>query len=138
MQICVIAKEPRPGFVKTRLTPPCTPTEAAAIAEAALADTLDAVLARRRAAASLALDGRARAVAAERLRRGAATADGGLDQRLGGRVRGLLSTMPRRARRAHRHGHAAGAAGRPARSRPTCSTPAPTRCSAPRPTAATG
>ena len=42
-QIVVIAKEPVPGRVKTRLTPPFTPLEAAALAEAALADTLDAV-----------------------------------------------------------------------------------------------
>ncbi|MFJ4784813.1 DUF2064 domain-containing protein [Streptomyces sp. NPDC088794] len=41
--LLVIAKEPRPGRVKTRLTPPFTPAEAAALAEAALADTLDTV-----------------------------------------------------------------------------------------------
>ncbi|MFK4101163.1 DUF2064 domain-containing protein [Streptomyces sp. NPDC019531] len=41
--LLVIAKEPRPGRVKTRLTPPFTPEEAAALAEAALADTLDTV-----------------------------------------------------------------------------------------------
>ncbi|MFD3454824.1 DUF2064 domain-containing protein [Streptomyces sp. NPDC058691] len=47
----VIAKEPVPGRVKTRLTPPYAPWQAAVLAEAALADTLDAVLrtpARRR------------------------------------------------------------------------------------------
>ncbi|MFE9423683.1 DUF2064 domain-containing protein [Kitasatospora sp. NPDC006697] len=38
--LLVIAKEPLPGRVKTRLTPPCTPEQAAALAEAALADTL--------------------------------------------------------------------------------------------------
>lgn len=38
--LVVLAKEPRPGFAKTRLVPPCTRPEAAAIAEAALADTL--------------------------------------------------------------------------------------------------
>ncbi|MFE1377943.1 DUF2064 domain-containing protein [Streptomyces sp. NPDC058740] len=38
--LLVIAKEPRPGRVKTRLTPPFTPREAAALAEASLADTL--------------------------------------------------------------------------------------------------
>ncbi|WP_055549560.1 DUF2064 domain-containing protein [Streptomyces sp. NBRC 110028] len=57
--VIVIAKEPVPGRVKTRLTPPYTPAEAAALAEAALGDTLHAVLempARRRV---LALDGRA-------------------------------------------------------------------------------
>ncbi|WP_407111417.1 DUF2064 domain-containing protein [Streptomyces sp. DSM 116494] len=55
--LLVIAKEPRPGRVKTRLTPPFTPEEAAALAEAALADTLEAVArtpARRRV---LVLDG---------------------------------------------------------------------------------
>ncbi|MEU1231836.1 TIGR04282 family arsenosugar biosynthesis glycosyltransferase [Streptomyces sp. NPDC005828] len=40
--LLVIAKEPRPGRVKTRLTPPFTPEEAAALAEASLADTLSA------------------------------------------------------------------------------------------------
>lgn len=40
-----MAKAPVPGRVKTRLCPPCTPGEAAALAEAALADTLDAVAA---------------------------------------------------------------------------------------------
>ncbi len=39
----VVAKAPVPGRVKTRLFPPLSPTEAAAVAEAALADTLDAV-----------------------------------------------------------------------------------------------
>jgi hypothetical protein len=38
--LIVIAKSPRPGHVKTRLCPPCTPEEAASLAEAALADTL--------------------------------------------------------------------------------------------------
>ncbi|QIK09753.1 DUF2064 domain-containing protein [Streptomyces sp. ID38640] len=42
--LLVIAKEPVPGRVKTRLTPPYTPQEAAALAEAALADTLHTVL----------------------------------------------------------------------------------------------
>lgn len=41
--VLVMAKAPVPGRVKTRLCPPCTPNEAAALAEAALADTLDAV-----------------------------------------------------------------------------------------------
>ncbi len=39
----MIAKAPVPGRVKTRLTPPFTPVEAAALAEAALGDTLAAV-----------------------------------------------------------------------------------------------
>ncbi len=42
--VLVIAKEPVPGRVKTRLTPPYRPEEAAQLAEAALADTLDTVL----------------------------------------------------------------------------------------------
>jgi len=42
-QLLVLAKVPISGRVKTRLCPPCTPDQAAAIAEAALADTLDAV-----------------------------------------------------------------------------------------------
>ena len=44
-QVIVIAKEPLPGRVKTRLTPPFSPREAALLAEAALADTLAAVAA---------------------------------------------------------------------------------------------
>ncbi|MFF8378425.1 DUF2064 domain-containing protein [Streptomyces sp. NPDC015661] len=40
--LLVIAKQPVPGRVKTRLTPPFAPEEAAALAEAALADTLAA------------------------------------------------------------------------------------------------
>ncbi|MFD9907740.1 DUF2064 domain-containing protein [Streptomyces sp. NPDC059063] len=42
--LLVIAKAPLPGRVKTRLTPPYTPEEAARLAEAALVDTLHAVL----------------------------------------------------------------------------------------------
>jgi rSAM/selenodomain-associated transferase 1 len=43
--LAVIAKAPVAGRSKTRLTPPCTPEQAAALAAAALADTLAAVLA---------------------------------------------------------------------------------------------
>jgi uncharacterized protein len=49
--LLVIAKQPVPGRVKTRLVPPCTHEQAAALAAAALADTLHTVLmvpARRR------------------------------------------------------------------------------------------
>jgi len=56
-QIAVIAKEPVPGRVKTRLTPPFTPAEAAALAEAALTDTLTAVADTNVARRVLALDG---------------------------------------------------------------------------------
>lgn len=44
-QFVVIAKEPAPGRVKTRLTPPFTPEQAATLATVALADTLHAVAA---------------------------------------------------------------------------------------------
>jgi rSAM/selenodomain-associated transferase 1 len=40
--LIVIAKAPVPGRVKTRLCPPCTPDQAAALARAALEDTLGA------------------------------------------------------------------------------------------------
>ncbi len=40
--LIVLAKAPVAGRVKTRLCPPCTPGQAAALAEAALADTLAA------------------------------------------------------------------------------------------------
>ncbi|MFE5257444.1 TIGR04282 family arsenosugar biosynthesis glycosyltransferase [Streptomyces coelicoflavus] len=55
--LLVIAKEPCPGRVKTRLTPPFTPAEAAALAEAALADTLAAVAATPARRRVLVLDG---------------------------------------------------------------------------------
>src|SRR5260370_11796285 len=41
-QVIVIAKQPLPGRVKTRLTPPFSPRQAARLAAAALADTLAA------------------------------------------------------------------------------------------------
>jgi uncharacterized protein len=56
-QVMVIAKEPVPGRVKTRLTPPYTPAEAAELAAAALADTLTAVASAGVARRVLALDG---------------------------------------------------------------------------------
>ncbi|QHC24850.1 TIGR04282 family arsenosugar biosynthesis glycosyltransferase [Streptomyces sp. GS7] len=56
--ILVIAKEPRPGRVKTRLTPPYTPAQAAELAEAALRDTLRAVRAMPARRRVLVLDGR--------------------------------------------------------------------------------
>ncbi len=43
LHVLVMAKAPVAGKVKTRLCPPCSPQEAAAVAEAALADTLEAV-----------------------------------------------------------------------------------------------
>jgi rSAM/selenodomain-associated transferase 1 len=56
--IIIIAKEPIPGRAKTRLCPPCTPTKAATIAAAALADTLTTVRSTPATARILALDGR--------------------------------------------------------------------------------
>ncbi|MCX4978149.1 DUF2064 domain-containing protein [Streptomyces sp. NBC_00620] len=55
--LLVIAKEPRPGRVKTRLTPPFTPREAALLAEAALVDTLRTVAATPASRHVLVLDG---------------------------------------------------------------------------------
>ncbi|MEU6378897.1 DUF2064 domain-containing protein [Streptomyces sp. NPDC046909] len=55
--LLVIAKEPLPGRVKTRLTPPFTPQEAAALAQAALTDTLRAVAATPATRRVLVLDG---------------------------------------------------------------------------------
>jgi rSAM/selenodomain-associated transferase 1 len=56
--VAVMAKEPVAGRVKTRLCPPCTPDDAAAIARAALTDTIDAALASAAARVVVVLDGR--------------------------------------------------------------------------------
>ncbi|HEY1920156.1 MAG TPA: TIGR04282 family arsenosugar biosynthesis glycosyltransferase [Streptosporangiaceae bacterium] len=56
-QLVVIAKAPVPGSVKTRLTPPFSPRQAASLAEAALADTLVAVARVPAARHVIALDG---------------------------------------------------------------------------------
>lgn len=58
MDLLVLAKEPIAGRAKTRLCPPCHPSEAAAIAEAALADTLDAAVASGAERVVVSLDGR--------------------------------------------------------------------------------
>jgi glycosyltransferase A (GT-A) superfamily protein (DUF2064 family) len=58
VDLLVLAKEPRPGRVKTRLCPPCSPAEAAALAAAALADTLAAAVASGVDRVVVALDGR--------------------------------------------------------------------------------
>ena len=57
LTIAVVAKQPRPGAVKTRLCPPCTPEQAADLARAMLADTLSVVAAAPAARRLLALDG---------------------------------------------------------------------------------
>ncbi|WP_369136856.1 TIGR04282 family arsenosugar biosynthesis glycosyltransferase [Modestobacter versicolor] len=56
-QLLVITKAPVPGRSKTRLSPPCTPDQAAAIAAAAVGDTLDAVRATPVQRRVVALDG---------------------------------------------------------------------------------
>ncbi|PZG18440.1 TIGR04282 family arsenosugar biosynthesis glycosyltransferase [Nonomuraea aridisoli] len=56
-QLLIIAKEPVPGRVKTRLTPPFSPADAAALAEAALRDSVRAVAATPASQRVLALDG---------------------------------------------------------------------------------
>ncbi len=55
--VVVMAKAPRAGRSKTRLCPPCRPDQAAAIAEAALRDTLATVLAVPGIRRVVALDG---------------------------------------------------------------------------------
>jgi rSAM/selenodomain-associated transferase 1 len=55
--LVVIAKAPAPGRSKTRLCPPCTPAQAATLAEAALRDTLAAVAAAPARRRLIALDG---------------------------------------------------------------------------------
>lgn len=55
--VLVMAKAPVAGSVKTRLCPPCTPQQAADIAEAALADVLEAVSRSSAGRRVLALDG---------------------------------------------------------------------------------
>lgn len=56
-QLLVLAKEPRPGFAKTRLTPPLTPGQGADVARAALLDTLAAASAVDVARTTVVLDG---------------------------------------------------------------------------------
>jgi hypothetical protein len=58
VHVLVMAKAPEPGRVKTRLCPPCDPVEAAALAEASLADTCEAVAGCGAERRVVALDGR--------------------------------------------------------------------------------
>jgi uncharacterized protein len=55
--LVVIAKAPAPGRSKTRLCPPCTPEQAASLAEAALRDTIAAIAATPARRRIVALDG---------------------------------------------------------------------------------
>lgn len=56
VQLLLLAKAPVPGRVKTRLCPPWTPEQAAGVAAAALADTVDALTATPAVARTLVLD----------------------------------------------------------------------------------
>jgi glycosyltransferase A (GT-A) superfamily protein (DUF2064 family) len=58
VDLIVVAKQPVPGRVKTRLCPPCSPGDAAALAAASLADTLAAACAAGADRVVLALEGR--------------------------------------------------------------------------------
>ena len=55
--LLVLAKAPVPGRVKTRLCPPCSPDQAATLAEAAIVDTLAAATATPSVRPVLVLDG---------------------------------------------------------------------------------
>jgi hypothetical protein len=56
-EVLLLAKAPVPGRVKTRLCPPCTPGQAARLAAAALADTIDTVTAAPAGDRVLVIDG---------------------------------------------------------------------------------
>lgn len=57
MHLLIVAKEPRPGFAKTRLIPSFGPSGAAALARAALADTFAAAAVCRAERVVVAFDG---------------------------------------------------------------------------------
>lgn len=78
--LAVIAKAPVAGRVKTRLCPPCTPAEAAALAEAALRDTLAAMAGVPAVERVIVLDGAPGAWRTDE--RVIAQRGGGLDERL--------------------------------------------------------
>lgn len=79
--VVVIAKEPRPGHVKTRLVPPLTHEQAADVAGAALWDTMRAVAGVPARDLILAFDGDSARWLPERWR-AVPQPDGGLDDRL--------------------------------------------------------
>ncbi|MBG0740056.1 DUF2064 domain-containing protein [Paeniglutamicibacter antarcticus] len=79
--VAVIAKECLPGRVKTRLCPPLTPAQAAAVAQASLSQTLEFVRGLPVTGRLLVLDGTARPEDSDGFRL-IPQAAGGLDQRL--------------------------------------------------------
>ncbi|MFF2296046.1 DUF2064 domain-containing protein [Arthrobacter sp. NPDC058127] len=81
LTIAVIAKECIPGRVKTRLTPPLTPEEAAALAQTSLSQTLETVRSLPAARRLLVFDGSPRQGDAAGFEVFAQSA-GGLDERL--------------------------------------------------------
>ena len=111
-QLIVLAKAPVPGRVKTRLTPPFTPQEAAMLAEAALVDTLEAGASASFARHTLALDdqraapGTLRAELPARFEVSPQRGQG-LDERIAAAFDDAYAAA-RRAPRADRHGHSPG------------------------------
>jgi len=93
MLLCVLAKEPRPGFAKTRLCPPCTPDQAAELAAACLVDTFATVVATDAAARIVALDGAAGPWVPAELEV-VPQVDGGLGARLDAAVRAGFARLP--------------------------------------------
>ena len=81
VQIVVMAKRPVPGLVKTRLIPRFGADGAAALAEAALHDTLDAIAAGRWARQIVALDGAPEGLVPDTFEHIAQRGDG-LDERI--------------------------------------------------------
>jgi uncharacterized protein len=90
VQVLVLAKAPVAGRVKTRLCPPLTPAQAAEVAAAALADTLDAVRAAPVARRVLVADGALGAPGFERLEQ----RPGDLDERLAGAFEDAGAGLP--------------------------------------------
>ncbi len=86
--LVVIAKEPLAGRVKTRLTPPFSPVQAAALAEAALADTLAAVATAPATRRVLVLAGRPGPWLPDGFEV-RAQVDGGLDERIAAALAGV-------------------------------------------------
>lgn len=78
VQLLVLAKEPLPGRVKTRLSPPLSSAQSAAVARASLEDTLDVVRGTDVAARVLVVDGAVTAPGFSVQRQ----AGGSLDERL--------------------------------------------------------